>query len=80
MRGVLALVVVGRRRAAGGAVRRVARVAGRQRAGEHRVVLDEAGPRVGEPLREQVLGGHVLEAGSPTQRPRSAKAIRLASM
>ena len=62
VRGVLALV---RRR--GGLARRArtragcARVAGRERAGQDRVVLDQAGPRVGEPLGEQLLRRYVLE-------------------
>ncbi len=59
--GALALVRRGRRRAAVRAAGGVARVAGCQGAGEHRVVLDQALPRVGEPLRQQLLRGYVLE-------------------
>ncbi len=63
MRGAVALV---RRRSgltARAAARGVARVARRHRTREHRVVLDEALARVGEPLRQQFLRRHVLEGG-----------------
>ncbi len=69
VRGALALVRRRRRRAAARAGGRVPRVAGGQRAGEHRVVLDQAGSGVGVPLRQQFLRRYVLEDGVADPAP-----------
>ena len=45
------------------ALPRVTRVAGRQRALERLLVVDQTGARVREALRDQFLGGHVLLGG-----------------
>ncbi len=60
VRGVLALVRGRGGLSGGGAGHRAARVAGGQRAGQGPVRLDQAGAGVGEALREQLAGRHVL--------------------
>ncbi len=47
----------------------MARVAGREGAGERRVVADQALPRVGVALRQQLVGRYVLEGGVADPAP-----------